>query len=216
MNQASLLDGFDPSEVAAAIAGRARDLAAIGASRSIRTTSNARTRRVESDEKLSDLVPAQIAPGDSWHILSSGDIDVLSLLRHLLAGADHFDFVLMTTWRINRDDLEQIDAWLDAGRIEEWHLVIDQRFSRLAPDEFEMSKRMAGDYGGSVTTCLNHSKVMLCANASAGTWLVVESSANVNTNRRLEQSVIHNSQPLFDFYREAFDGIRKRRSAAPA
>ena len=169
MSQASLLDDFDPAEVAAAIAGRARDLAVMGTSRSIRTSSNVRTRRVESDEVLADLVPAQVEPGDSWHILSSGDIDVLSILRNLLAGASHFDFVLMTTWRINRDDLEQIDAWLDAGLIDEWHLVIDQRFSRLAPDEFTLAKRMGDDYGGSVTTCLNHSKVMLCANEATGT-----------------------------------------------
>ncbi len=93
MSQASLLDDFDPAEVAAAIAGRINDLATIGASRSIRTSNNRKTRRVESDETLAALV---------------------------------------------------------------------------------------------------------------------------NTNRRLEQSVIHNSAPLFDFYREAFDGIRRRRHTAAA
>lgn len=216
MSQLGLLDEFDPAEVAAAIAGRQHDLATMGSSRAMRSQSTARTRRVDSDETLGELIPAQIDPGDSWHILSTGDIDVLSLLRHLLAGAGHFDYVLMTTWRINREDLEQIDAWLNAGKIEEWHLLIDQRFGRLAPDEYQLSRRMVADFGGSVTTCLNHSKVTLCSNEAANTWLVVESSANVNTNRRLEQSAIHHSRPLFDFYREAFDGIRQRRHTTPA
>ena len=60
--------------------------------------------------------------------------------------------------------------------------------------------------------CMNHSKVTLCACQATGTWLVIESSANVNTNHRLEQSAIHNSKALFDFYHEAFDGIRRRRN----
>jgi len=216
MSQLALLDEFSPAEVAAAVSVREAELAALGPSRALRMRHQAKTRRVDSDEKLAALVPAKIDPGDSWHILSNGDIDVLSILRHLLTGVTHFDSVLVTTWRINKEDLEQIDAWLDAGRIEEFHLLIDQRFGRLAPDEYQMAKRMAADYCGSVTTCLNHSKVTLCNNAAANAWLVVESSANVNTNRRLEQSAVHNSQPLFDFYKEAFDGIRsRRRTAAP-
>ena len=211
-----MLDGFDPAEVAAAIAARQHDLRVIGASRAMRRQHQTRTRRVTSDEQITQLLPAQIEPGESWHLLSSGDIDVLSLLRHLLAGAGHFDYVLMTTWRINRDDLEQIDDWLNRGLIDAYHLVIDQRFQRLAPDEYQLAKRLADQYGGSVSMCMNHSKVTLCACESSATWLVVESSANVNTNHRLEQSAIHNCRALFDFYREAFDGIRRRRNAATA
>ena len=37
---------------------------------------------------------------------------------------------------------------------------------------------------------------------------MIESSANVNTNPRIEQSTIHRSADLYAFYAEFFDGIR--------
>ena len=140
---------------------------------------------------------------------------MLSFTRHLLAGAASFDSLTISTWRINRDDLEQIETWLDAGLIETFHLLIDLRFSRLAPDEYQLALSLAHRYEGSVHLCLNHSKLTLAANAASNTWLVIESSANVNTNHRLEQTAVHNSQPLFDFYSKALHGIRTRRSATP-
>jgi hypothetical protein len=214
MMAAPLLEGFDPAEIAAAMAGRAAEVRRLGASAAIRRAHRAYTRRATSADKLAQLLPPQIQPGESWHVLSSGDIDVLAFIRHLLAGARWFDFVLSTTWRINRDDLEQVEAWLNAGAIEEFHLLIDQRFGRLAPDEYQLAQHLAATYGGSVTTCLNHSKVTLCGQHASNTWLVIESSANINTNNRLEQTAVHNCQTLFEFYKEAFNGIRQRRATA--
>lgn len=206
-----LLDGLDPENVQAAARLHLLERQLLGATQAVRRTHRIHTRRVKNDEELARLVPTRLEPGESVHVLSTGDIDVLSFLRHLLGAADHFEYVLVTTWRINRDDLEQLQAWLDAGRIETFDLIIDQRFGRLAPDEYALAQRIAADYGGSVTCCLNHSKVTLCAAPHAGQWLVIESSANVNTNRRLEQTAVHNSRELFDFYRQAFDRVRRRR-----
>lgn len=38
--------------------------------------------------------------------------------------------------------------------------------------------------------------------------LVIESSVNVNTNPRMEQTAIHNDKELHDFYSEFFDGVK--------
>lgn len=95
-----------------------------------------------------------------------------------------------------------------------FHLVIDQRFARLAPDEYEIARLIAADYeGSSLTTCLNHSKVTLCATPAADTWLTLESSANVNTNHRFEQTAIHNNRELHDFYTDIYAHVRRRRPA---
>ena len=48
----------------------------------------------------------------------------------------------------------------------------------------------------------------LAANRADAYHLVIESSANVNTNPRIEQSTIHRSTDLYAFYAEFFDGIR--------
>lgn len=39
-------------------------------------------------------------------------------------------------------------------------------------------------------------------------YLAIESSANVNTNPRIEQTAMHRSRELFQFYREFFRDLR--------
>jgi hypothetical protein len=206
-----LLDGLDPNEVRAAAAQHLQERHQLGHAQALRRAHRVKTRRVNNDAEMARLMPNTVDVGDSWHVLSTGDIDVLSFMRHLLAGAGHFERALITTWRINRDDLEQIQAWLDDGKIEAFDLIIDQRFGRLAPDEYALAQQLAADYGGSVHCCLNHSKVTLCSAPHLDQWLVIESSANVNTNHRLEQTAVHNCRELFDFYLQAFDRVRRRR-----
>jgi hypothetical protein len=50
--------------------------------------------------------------------------------------------------------------------------------------------------------------VTLCENRAEGYRLSIESSANVNTNPRIEQTAIHCSDELHAFHREFFHGIR--------
>lgn len=201
---------FDRADIAAAVATRVAQVDAMGQTQALRRRATIRTRRVHNAEKLTALLPVTINIGDTWHVLSSGDIDVLSFTRHLLAGAGWFDELFTTTWRINLEDIQQVREWMDAGLVAEWHLLIDQRFQRLAPDNYQAAKAVTDTYGGSVCMALNHSKVTMASNAQHDTWLVLESSANINTNNRLEQTTITNDKTLHTFYSRAFHGIRRR------
>ncbi len=61
---------------------------------------------------------------------------------------------------------------------------------------------------GRLVIARNHSKVMLAMNDATGYYAAIESSANVNTNPRIEQTAIHRSADLYYFYRDFFDGLR--------
>jgi hypothetical protein len=207
----SIWDGFDAAELAAAQAAYEGSVQLLGQSAAIQQQHRAFMRRATSHAVLGALLPATIAPGDSWHVLSTGDVDVLSYTTHLLNGLGFVHRLLMATWRINRDDLEQIDRWIDAGIVERFDLLIDLRFSRLSPDEYALAKAIAGSSGGHVTTVLNHSKVTLLAAPSA--HLVIESSANINQNHRIEQTAIHHNADLFAFYLDYYDAVGRRTRA---
>ena len=107
-----------------------------------------------------------------------------------------------------RQDLTEIAAWLDAGRIDHFALYAGEIFRNQYGDEYEMVLRMREQYGVHFVMAKNHSKVTLCANHAEGYYVVVESSANVNTNPRIEQACVTRSRELFDFYREFFDGLQ--------
>jgi hypothetical protein len=55
--------------------------------------------------------------------------------------------------------------------------------------------------GGRFRAFQNHAKVQLIANPDRDAWYTVEGSANLTSNPRLEQYVITNDRPLWEFHR---------------
>ena len=203
-----LFDGFDPAEVARASQQFAANKRETARARATKSSNRHHMRRATAEATLAELLPATYAPGDSWHVISRGDIDSLSYVRHVLAGVSHLDHVLMSTWCIAKNDLTEIAGWLDAGKIEQFDLYAGEIFPGSYGDEYEQMMKMCEIYGCRLVIAKNHSKVTLLSNAADAYYLTVESSANVNTNPRIEQTTVHASQDLHAFYLEFFSGIK--------
>ena len=203
-----LFAGFDAAQVAAIRDGMARAAQQRVQSRACRAAHRHHMRRANAEAVLADLLPTRVAEGDSWHVMSRGDVDALSYVRHFLAGVSHVDLLVMSTWCIARSDLDEIGGWLDSGRVEHFELYAGEIFPSQYGDEYELMLRMRETYGCRMGIARNHSKVTLMANTAEAYSLVIESSANVNTNPRIEQSTVHASADLLAWYLEFFRGLR--------
>ena len=213
MLDTDLFQGFDPAEIALASRQFAVDKAEVVRARATKSANRHHMRRANAEKTLSAILPATFTPGESWHIMSRGDIDSLSYLRHVLAGVSHLDHVLMSTWCIAKNDLTEIAAWLESGRIDQFDLYAGEIFPGSYGDEYEQMLKLCDTYGARLIVAKNHSKVTLCSAAGQGAgggglWLTMESSANVNTNPRIEQTAIHCSQELHAFYADFFAELR--------
>lgn len=208
MQQHEIFAGFDPDEIRRAHAMHAAQKAETRKASATRTANRHHMRRANAESTLAELLPARITDGESWHVASRGDIDSLSYLRHILAGVPYLDHVLMSTWCIAKNDLDEISTWLDTGRIEQFDLYAGEIFPGSYGDEYEQVLRMAAAYGCRLVIAKNHSKVTLASLRAENYYIAIESSANVNTNPRIEQSAIHASRDLHDFYLEFFGGIK--------
>ena len=71
--------------------------------------------------------------------------------------------------------------------------------------EYEAVVALEKKYGGRLCIFRNHSKIMVLLGDRFDA--VIESSANVNTNPRTEQTVITTDTELAHWYKEIFDGI---------
>lgn len=207
-NAADLFSDFDAGEIAAIAAAEARAKQQAGVARAQRSQSRHQLRRANSEKLLGEILPARIEPGDTWDVISRGDIDALSYLRHALSGYEFFDQVVLSTWCIAKPDLDELRSWLDSGRIDSLHIAAGEIFPSQYGDEYEAALLLVRDYDARLTIARNHSKVILANRADADCWLAMRGSANVNTNPRIEQTVITNDKALHDFYVEFFDGIR--------
>jgi len=163
-------------------------------------------RRVSSDQELSRLLPDFFDIGDSWHIISGGDIDSLSYIAHIV---DHepLDYLLFSSWYLAADGVERLKHWIAEGKIGRLDAYVGEIFPNQYSDVFQMLSEVVRASGCRVCVFRNHSKVFAGCNDRFAFAFAIESSANINTNVRAEQTAIHPSCELFHFYKDYFDAL---------
>lgn len=202
-----LIDGIvtlapDPQ----AVADRA---ARLMRSRAMRLSQRVRTGRAKAEIELSELLPPAIDPGDSWHVISGGNIDGLSYLQHLLR-AGPFDHVVLSTWCMSLEDVKQLAEWLGSSQIGVLDVYVGEIFPSQYAAAYELLCATVRSLGrrGRVAVFRNHSKIIVAASHTRREYIVVESSANLNTNPRTEQTALTHDRGLAEFYVDFFAGVR--------
>lgn len=164
-------------------------------------------RRAKSEAILKDVLPESIDIGDSYHVISSGDVDSMSYMTHFMIN-HKFDRVLISTWVLADSDIDNIIDLLKNNRIKSLFLCVGEIYPGTYPSEYSRLLKLREEYNFKITVARNHSKIMLLESIDKNMNLVIESSANVNTNPRIEQTAIHNDIVLFDFYNDFFAGVK--------
>jgi len=173
--------------------------------RAVKTKSRYHARRAASEKLLAEILPAEIDDGDAWHVMSSGDIDSLSFAAHIIQ--NHvMDYVAFSTWCMSLPDVEAINAWLVDGQIQRLDAYVGEIFPGSYPREYSGLCSAVKPCGGRVAVFRNHSKVFLLRSGLRA-W-VIESSANINTNPRTENTVITADMGLFEHHKRYFDSIK--------
>lgn len=162
-------------------------------------------RRCFSESRLRDVLPDLLEEGQTFHLLTNGDLDALSIAKHILR-LQRLDYFAVSTWCISLPDVAAIDAWQTEGRIGRFDMFCGEILPGSYPGEYQQLKTIAARSGGRCAVFRNHSKIMLgigpkFAFYSAG-------SANVNTNPRVENHSLVISREAFEFGKAFFDGIK--------
>lgn len=170
-----------------------------------RTRSRRHIRAAASEARLAEILPAHIQPGDAWHVISAGDVDALSYLAHLLKHT-RMDYVALSTWCMAQPDAEKLRDWLATDRIGRLDAYVGEIFPGQYAGEHQTLCDAVRPHGGRVAVYRNHAKLFLCRSGDRA-W-VVESSANINTNPRAENTVITADMGLFLHHKTHLDGIK--------
>lgn len=108
-------------------------------------------------------------------------------------------------WCMAMEDAQEIAGWVERGMIEHLDFYVGEIFKNGYRGVRDAIEKIARSTGGRVARFRNHSKVMAGFGEHFG--FTIESSANINTNPRTEQTVITVDDDLALFYKEFFDGI---------
>ncbi|MBU0647496.1 hypothetical protein KKC67_03505 [Patescibacteria group bacterium] len=163
-------------------------------------------RRAFGEKKLYELFDGNtFDEGDSYHVLSGGDIDSLSFLS-LMLKQQSLEYCLFSTWCMKLHDVLQVEKWVNEGKIKRVDAYVGEIFSHSYVKEYAKLREVAKKCGGRVCVFRNHAKIF----AGTGTLFDfgIASSANIDTNPRTENTVITIGNNIYEFYKEFFDGIK--------
>jgi hypothetical protein len=102
-------------------------------------------------------------------------------------------------------DIEEIERFVSIGRIGRLDCYLGEIFKGSYFREYAALTNLHRTYGGRIAIFKNHSKVY--AGFGEKFDFVIESSANINTNPRAENTVITLDTELAIFYKYYFDNI---------
>jgi hypothetical protein len=179
----------------------------------------AKRRMMDMDREthLSQVMGAAPAAGESVHIVSGGKFDFWTWVPVMLDWIKCTDALYCSTWTLSRPNALDLFAVHDAGQVAKGqiHFLTGLYFKRRETAVFNLLLDGITSRGGRYRAFENHAKVLLLSNAASGIWIVVEGSANLNANPRMEQYVLTNDKELHAFHRnwmdEEFNGTAKKR-----
>ncbi len=162
-------------------------------------------RRVLSELALEKELPWHFEQGVSYHCISFGDVDALTYFR-VVVKQQRIRYALISTWCMASEDILEIRRWIEQGYIGRCDFYVGEIFKASYYRQYEELIALCKELGGRVAICRNHSKVMVLLGERFD--CVIESSANVNTNPRIEQAIITVDSELAHWYKDFYDGIK--------
>lgn len=162
-------------------------------------------RKAFSEINLFDVMPQKFEKDDVIHVISGGDVDSLTFVKYLMR-FQTLDYLLFSTWCMAVDDVLCLDEWVEEKRINRLDAYVGEIFTTSYSQEYKILEHVVSKTNGRICIFRNHSKVY--AGKGDKFSFVIESSANINTNPRAENTVITIGDEIFLFYKDHFDSIK--------
>lgn len=161
-------------------------------------------RKLASEAAAENMLPWHFENGMMYHCFSFGDVDSLTYLK-IVARQQKLKFVLLSTWCMSGDDIQTLEQWHDRGIMERCDMYVGEIFKGSYPEAYEEAQKAIAKWNGRLVTFRNHSKIMAVKGERFD--VLIESSANVNTNPRSENTVLTVDSDLVDWYINLFADI---------
>ena len=163
------------------------------------------SRKASSEEALSKQLDWHFREGDCYHCFSFGDVDSLTFFKHVLR-QQRVLYLALSTWCMAGEDVDDLREWHRRGMLGRVDFFVGEIFPGSYPEVYDAVLDFLPECGGRLAVFRNHSKVMAVVGERFD--CLIESSANVNTNPRSENTVITVDRQLVADYVDLFNGIK--------
>jgi hypothetical protein len=147
------------------------------------------------------VLPHLPGPGESLHTLLTGFFDFALVLTCVLrARPAPCEHARIATLSFGPKNTQEIVRWLDEGLVHRVTLLCADFMAKASPKVYQGAvKELAQQRGQTVGSARCHAKVC-CLSFTDGLRLVFEGSANLRTNRNMENLCVVNDPGLHDWH----------------
>lgn len=161
-------------------------------------------RKAASEKALEEAMDWHWKEGDSYHCFSFGDVDSFSFIKMILR-QQPIRYAAISTWCMAGEDVLDMRKWHERGLLGRVDFFMGEIFRGSYPDVYAAVLEFIQECGGRLVIFRNHSKVMAIEGDRFD--CLIESSANVNTNPRSENTVVTVDRELTAAYIKLFSEI---------
>jgi hypothetical protein len=161
----------------------------------------ARLRRSAQLRKAAEVIPYLPGPGESLHTLLTGFFDFALVLTCVLRSRPcPCEHARISTLSFGKKNVQEMAAWIDDGLVRRLTLLCADFMAKASPEVCQGAvAELAERRGQTVGSARCHAKVVTLA-FNDGLRLSFEGSANLRTNRNLENLCVVNDPGLHDFH----------------
>lgn len=157
-------------------------------------------RRFASLKAAEDAVDQLPGEGESLHGMMTGFYDLMHLLIVLLQRfGSPCETMRIGTLSLSRRNVQEMTALLDTGQVRHLDVMVSDFFRKHDDDIFAELVQELGTRGQRVASARSHAKIITLALAD-GRRYTLEGSANLRTNRNLEQFCLTRDPALHQHY----------------
>lgn len=161
-------------------------------------------RKASSEKALEAAMPWHFNEGDCYHCFSFGDVDSFTFFKMVLR-QQPIKYAAISTWCMAGEDVTDLRKWHERGMVGRVDFFLGEIFKNGYPDVYREVQAFLEECGGRLVIFRNHSKVMAIEGERFN--CVIESSANINTNPRSENTVVTVDKELTEEYIQLFSEI---------
>lgn len=161
-------------------------------------------RKAASEAALEAALDWHFKEGDCYHCFSFGDVDSMTYFKHVLR-QQRVEYLALSTWCMAGEDVNDLREWHRRGLVGRVDLFVGEIFQGSYPEVYALARELIAECGGRLVVFRNHAKVMAIKGERFD--CLIESSANVNTNPRSENTVLTVDHALVDAYVKLFSEI---------
>lgn len=174
--------------------------------RSVRQEAKQRLRHDLGIRRAADVAKELPPPGVVDHYVLNGTFDQYHIFQRFIELAGGAEEALLATWSIGRQTVTEIAADVAAGRIKRLLMITDAEHAKIHSEYYGLLMEALRGKEAKLILCNCHAKLAAFKDAR-GECYIMEGSANLTGNPRLENLNICRSTEVYNMYRALFADI---------